>query len=110
MSDHNRKKRKKLPMAAWRLERRQRNPAMDELPQWKVIFHYPIPDGLTFDNVAEAIHTIAHFPKGEVCRIIEEYWSCDSFLILITHYERAELLEEQFTRAKLKVTIEPVSV
>ena len=86
-----------------------RIPPWKPLAQWKLIFHYPLQDRITFHNAAEAIRTIARVPILEAENLVLEACESDEVLILITHKEQAELYVEQFTNARLTVTILPAA-
>jgi len=75
-----------------------------QLPQYKVLLHND--DENDFGHVIRSIVHLTPLQKEEaIQRTIEAHKSGVS-LLLVTHKERAELYQEQFTSLSLTVTIE----
>ena len=75
------------------------------LPPWKVLLHNA--DEPTIDFVVDTIIELTPLKKEDaVLRTLEAHETGVS-LLLVTHKERAELYQEQFTSKGLTVTIEP---
>lgn len=107
-NDENRRRnsqKRKKPMMA---EKTYSRKVAESLPEWKVIFHFPLQQGVTFHNAIEAVHIIARLVRSESEKIVREAREFDEVLVLKTHRERAELYQEQFKSAHLTVTIEQV--
>lgn len=80
-------------------------PKLDRMPQWKVLLHND--DDNEMGYVVETICTLTTLSDHEaVVRTLEAHHSGVS-LIVTTHQEHAELLEEQFVSKLLTVSIEP---
>lgn len=80
-------------------------PRVDRLPQWKVLLHNdPVNDMLYVVTTLREIASLNHLMAIE--RILEAH-KTGVALLLLTHREKAELLQEQFTSKRLKTTIEP---
>ncbi len=80
-------------------------PKVDRMPQWKVLLHND--DINEIGYVVEAIVELTCLnPLQALLQTLEADRS-GLALILSTHRERAELLQEQFTSKRLTVTIEP---
>ena len=75
------------------------------LPQWKVLLHND--DVNTHQHVVKSIVELTHLSEQDATVRTEEADKTGVALILITHKERAELYQEQFTSKGLVVTIEP---
>ena len=89
-------------------ERRPARPTPRMLPPFKVLLHN--------DDVNEFLYVIAAIIKltslsqeDAVQRTLEAHETGVS-LLLVTHKERAELIQEQFASCNLTVTIEPDTV
>jgi len=80
-------------------------PRVDRLPPWKVLLHN---DDVSIDiDVVNAIVQIVALRRSDaVDRMLEAHRTGVSLLVT-THRERAELLQEQLESKKLTVTIEP---
>ena len=80
-------------------------PRVDRLPPWKVLLHNdPIN---SMERVVRVLMELAHLSEqAAILRMLEAHNSGVALLIA-THREHAELLQEQFTSKKLTVTIEP---
>jgi ATP-dependent Clp protease adaptor protein ClpS len=83
---------------------RPAKPKVDKLPPWKVLLHN--------DDVNEVGYVVATIVELGICnrqvaiqRMLEAHTK-GMALLLVTHRERAELVQEQFTSKKLTVTIE----
>ncbi|MDB5333600.1 MAG: Clp protease ClpS [Phycisphaerales bacterium] len=75
------------------------------LPPWKVLLHNDDKNSVDF-----VIHTIMELTPLKEPEAVERTKEADKTglaLLLVTHKERAELYQEQFTSKGLVVTIEP---
>lgn len=75
------------------------------LPQYKVLLHND--DVNDFGYVIGAIVELTPLDEPEAKTRVKEADESGVALLLITHKERAELYQEQFTSKQLTVTIEP---
>lgn len=82
-------------------------PRVDRLPPWRVLLHNDDVNDFEF-VIATVIELTALAPEEAVVRTLEAHES-GLALLLCTHREHAELLQEQFTSKRLTVTIEPES-
>lgn len=74
------------------------------LPPFKVLLHNDAVN--TFDHVISAVVKLAYLPVEEaIVKTIEAHESGVA-LLLVTHLERAELLQEQFASMLITVTLE----
>ncbi|MCP3905164.1 MAG: ATP-dependent Clp protease adaptor ClpS [Planctomycetes bacterium] len=84
---------------------RPQRPRVDRLPPWKVLLHND-----DVNDVLYVVDTIVHLtalPRQEATiRMLEAHQSGIALLVE-THREHAELLQEQFESKQLTVTIEP---
>jgi ATP-dependent Clp protease adapter protein ClpS len=88
-----------------RAQTRTAPPRVDRMPQWNVLLHND-----EVSELGEVIETIVHltsldFRRAAVCTL--EAHKRGISLLMATHREHAELLQEQFTSKRLTVTIEP---
>lgn len=90
---------------AMKTRQRPAPPALDRMPQWKVLLHN--------DNVNEMVYVVqtiveltALNRQAAFLRMLEAHKKGLS-LLQITHREHAELLQEQFRSKQLSVSIEP---
>ena len=79
-----------------------------QLPPYKVLLHND--DVSEFEYVILTICRITTLSPQEADLRAQEAHRTGVSLLLVTHKERAELYQEQFTSAKLTVTIEPDQV
>jgi ATP-dependent Clp protease adapter protein ClpS len=80
-------------------------PQRKPMPGWDVLLHND--DVNDFAFVARSVIEFARLPHEDaVARTIEAHESGVALLV-VTHRERAELIEEQFRTRGLTVTIEP---
>ncbi len=80
-------------------------PQRKPMPGWAVLLHND--DVNDFAFVARSVIEFARLPHADaVARTIEAHESGVALLV-VTHRERAELIEEQFRTRGLTVTIEP---
>jgi ATP-dependent Clp protease adaptor protein ClpS len=78
---------------------------LDRMPPWKVLLHND--DVNTMEDVVDAIIELTTLRRQDaVLRMLEAHRR-GLTLLLTTHREHAELLEEQFRSKRLTVTIEP---
>ena len=84
---------------------RPARPRVDRLPPWKVLLHN---DDVNFmEDVIGAIVELTVLGRQDaILRMLEAHKSGIA-LLLTTHREHAELLQEQFASKRLTVTIEP---
>lgn len=75
------------------------------LPQYKVLLHND--DVNDFGYVIGTIVELTPLDEQEAKTRVKEADESGVSLLLITHKERAELYQEQFTSKQLTVTIEP---
>ena len=75
------------------------------LPQWKVLLHND--DVNDYKHVINSIVELTHLSEQDATLRMKEADKTGVALILVTHKERAELYQEQFTSKGLVVTIEP---
>ena len=75
------------------------------LPRWKLLLHND--DVNDMDYVADTIRSLTILSREEAVLRMNEAHKSGVALILSTHREHAELLEEQFRSKRLVVTIEP---
>lgn len=80
-------------------------PRPGRLPPYKVLLHND--DVNTFEHAIRAILRLTHLPTEEAVRKALTAHEQGVALLLVTHKERAELYQEQFTSLSLTVTIEP---
>jgi ATP-dependent Clp protease adaptor protein ClpS len=80
-------------------------PRVERMPLWKVLLHNDNKNdmGYVVDTIIE-LTTIA--PQTALVKMLEAHKSGVA-LLLATHREYAELLQEQFVSKRLTVTIEP---
>jgi ATP-dependent Clp protease adapter protein ClpS len=90
---------------ATRTHARPGPPRMDKMPPWKVLLHNDdVNDiGYVVDTILELT---ALTPQMALLRMLEAHHAGLSLLVT-THREYAELLQEQFQSRRLAVTIEP---
>ncbi|MBL9141975.1 MAG: ATP-dependent Clp protease adaptor ClpS [Phycisphaerae bacterium] len=75
------------------------------LPGWSVLLHNDDVNEVTF--VARSVVEIARLSVSDAIERTLEADESGVALLLVTHRERAELLQEQFQSRGLSVTIEP---
>ena len=80
-------------------------PAVDRLPQWKVLLHNDDVNDMGY--VVETITTLTNLNRHAAFRRMLEAHNARVAMLLMTHREHAELLQEQFQSKRLTVTIEP---
>jgi ATP-dependent Clp protease adaptor protein ClpS len=76
-----------------------------QLPPYKVLLHND--DNNTMDRVEKVIVSLTALSPAEAAQRTREAHLNGVALLLVTHKERAELYQEQFTSAGLTTTIEP---
>ena len=76
-----------------------------QLPQYKVLLHND--DENTADHVVRSIVRLTPLQAEDAVQKTIEADRTGVALLLVTHKERAELYQEQFTSLSLTVTIEP---
>lgn len=80
-------------------------PRVDVLPPWKVLLHND--DVTPMDDVVETIVMLGVANRRVAIQRMLEAHTSGVALLLVTHRERAELVQEQFASRKLKATVEP---
>lgn len=80
-------------------------PRVDRLPPWRVLLHNDEKNDMV--EVVESIVRITTLTRVDAFQRMLEAHSKGLSLLLTTHREHAELLQEQFMSRKLTVTIEP---
>lgn len=93
------------PSAATRERTAPSRPRLNRLPPWKVLLHNDDDNEMGY-VVETIIELTALTPQAALVRMIEAHRTGVSML-LATHQEHAELLQEQFVSKGLTVTIEP---
>jgi ATP-dependent Clp protease adapter protein ClpS len=78
---------------------------VDRLPPWSVLLHND--DVNDMGDVVDAIVELAGLRRPDAVRRMLEAHRAGLTLLLQTHREHAELLQEQFASKRLTVTIEP---
>lgn len=81
-------------------------PKPKQLPPYKVLLHNDDVNEMSY--VVETIMELVRLPVEDCVLKMLEAHHRGVALLLITHKERAELLQDQFHSKKLTVTIEPV--
>ncbi|MHC5003122.1 MAG: ATP-dependent Clp protease adaptor ClpS, partial [Planctomycetota bacterium] len=80
-------------------------PRVDRLPPWNVLLHNDDVNDMVY--VVDTIVELTTLDRQEaIARMLEAHVR-DLTLLLSTHREHAELLEERFSSKRLTVTIEP---
>jgi len=80
-------------------------PRVDRLPPWRVLLHNDVVNEIGY-VVETIIELTALNPRQALLHTLDAHKS-GLALLLITHREKAELLQEQFQSKRLTVTIEP---
>ena len=75
------------------------------LPQWKVLLHNDDVNDMRY--VVDSICALTSLVEQQAIVCMVEAHQSGVALLLTTHQEHAELLEEQFASKQLTVTIEP---
>lgn len=78
---------------------------VSKLPPWKVLLHDD--DISAMEDVVDTIVELTPLGRHEAVTRMLEAHRRGITLVLATHREHAELLQEQFTSKRLTVTIEP---
>lgn len=95
------------PAGAALLEPETAPPQRRQMPGWAVLLHND--DVNEFAFVTRSVVEFARLPVADaVARTIEAHESGVALLV-VTHREKAELLQEQFETRGLTVTIEPAA-
>lgn len=80
-------------------------PPAKQLPPYKVLLHND--DVNEFEYVIQTITSLTTLNQEQAAQRTMEADKQGLALLLVTHKERAELYQEQFTSKRLTVTIEP---
>ncbi len=80
-------------------------PSPRQLPPYRVLLHND--DENTYEFVFATLVELAALAAERATEVVHEADEEGVALILVTHKERAELYQEQFTSKGLTVTIEP---
>lgn len=83
----------------------KKDPKSRRLPPYKVLLHND--DVNEMGYVVKTIVELAHLAEEEAVQKMLEAHETGVALLLVTHKEKAELLQEQFHSKQLAVTIEP---
>jgi ATP-dependent Clp protease adaptor protein ClpS len=75
------------------------------LPPWKVLLHND--DVNTIEDVVKTIVQLVHLSEQDAESRTNEAHRAGVALLTVTHKERAELFQEQFTSKSVTVSIEP---
>ena len=78
---------------------------MDQLPPFRVLLHND--DVSAMEVVIDTLVELTPLSLERAVEVMLEAHRTGVALVLVTHKERAELYQEQFTSKKLTVTIEP---
>ena len=87
------------------VQTRPARPRIRRLPPWRVLLHND--DVNLMEDVIDAIIELTTLGRQEAILRMLEAHTRGLALLLTTHREHAELLQEQFTSKRLTVTIEP---
>jgi ATP-dependent Clp protease adaptor protein ClpS len=87
------------------VQTRPARPKIRRLPPWKVLLHND--DVSLMEDVIAAIVELTTLRRQDAILRMLEAHTRGLTLLLTTHREHAELLQEQFTSKRLTVTIEP---
>ena len=79
-------------------------PGTRRLPPWRILLHN---DNNDMSYVVETIVALTRLTRHDAVVRMREAHNKGLSLLLTTHREHAELLNEQFQSKRLKVTIEP---
>lgn len=82
----------------------QKNKKVKVMPPYKVFLHNDDIHSLT--DAVKAIQKILHLDTDGSTKIAQEAQDKDFALMCVTHREKAELIQDQFTVLKFTVTIE----
>ena len=77
---------------------------VDRMPPWKVMLHNDDVNDMGY--VVETIVMLTPLNRQTAIMCMLEAHRTDVALLMATHREHAELIQEQFTSKQLKVTIE----
>ena len=91
--------------SATAVQTRPARPKVHRLPPWKVLLHND--DVNIMEDVIDAIVELTTLRRQDAILRMLEAHTRGLVLLLTTHREHAELLQEQFTSKRLTVTIEP---
>lgn len=80
-------------------------PQRKPMPGWAVLLHND--DVNEFSFVTRSVVEFARLPVAEAMERTVEAHKAGVALLLVTHRERAELIQDQFQTRGLTVTIEP---
>jgi ATP-dependent Clp protease adapter protein ClpS len=86
-------------------ETRPAPPKLDRMPPWKVLLYNDDVNDVQY--VVETILELTSLNRQMAVQRMLEAHTRGLTLLLATHREHAELLEEQFASKRLTVTIEP---
>jgi ATP-dependent Clp protease adaptor protein ClpS len=80
-------------------------PKSEFLPQFRVLIHND--DHVDAEYVVKTLRELMAFDESQAIIVMLEAHETKVVLLIVTHKERAELIQEQFRSKRLKVTIEP---
>jgi ATP-dependent Clp protease adapter protein ClpS len=95
------------PAGAAVLEPETAPPQRRQMPGWAVLLHND--DVNEFAFVTRSVVDFARLPVADAVERTIEAHESGVALLLVTHRERAELIQEQFQTRGLTVTIEPAA-
>lgn len=90
---------------AMKEETRPAPPKLDRMPPWQVLLHNDDVNDMV--HVVETIMSLTPLRRNDAVQRMLEAHTRGLSLLLNTHREHAELLQEQFQSKRLTVTIEP---
>ena len=93
------------PATATPVKPAPRKPKPKQLPRWRVLLHNDDVNDMKYVVTTICALTTLGEQQAVVCML--EAHESGVALLLTTHQEHAELLQEQFTSKQLTVTIEP---
>ena len=93
------------PKPAKKSKTKPRRKPPQQLPPWKVLLHND--DVSEMEFVIRTIMELTRLNQQAAIMVMVEAHKTGVALVVATHREHAELLQEQFTSKKLTVTIEP---
>lgn len=103
--DSSESPRKESATPASAVKDRPAPPRVDRMPPWKVLLHNDEVNEMLY--VVGAIMELCALPRTRAVHLMLEAHTRGVALLMVTHKERAELLQEQFRSKGLTVTIEP---
>lgn len=84
-------------------QKQHENRPVVQLPRWSVILHNDDVNGVEY--VQDKVQEIARLTNEEAIGKVVEAQEVGHSVLMTTHHERAELIEERFKMAKITVTL-----